>query len=834
MVLIMSKNLRLQVILSAVDKITKPLKNAQQANKKLAETLRQSREQLKQLNRASQTVTGFKSLSEKSKQLSDALAQARLKAKMMGLELASLENPTKKQTAALEKQWATVSKLDSSYQKNSSQMAKMRAELYRMGISAQNNQQATAYIRQETDRYTASLKKQEQQLARIAAQDKRLSAAKTRYRNMMDKRNTLAGEGVGMIATGGGILMGIKPALNEAAAWQKELTDFRSLGVGDTVLADAQKFAAGMHIMGNSATENLKILKESYAVLRHYDEAKMAATTLLSLRYATKFMASHGIISQDATRDQSQPVLKIAELRNQIKPEQFKRSVDLSAQSMAASGGLVLPEDYVAMLKIGGTPARNLSDKAFYFSMSHPIQQLGGERIGNALNSAFQNIIMGRTTQRAMEYMDSLGLLKKSALVYGKTGHITKMKEGALLNTPLYLSDPFLYLTTEIVPRIKKKFPKATEQQMELRIAQIFSDRTAADFFVMLYRDRENIKKQITSGENAFNLNQLITEGKKTAQGQQIEFEARKADLYREIGNKLLPLYIKGLEMLNNQLAKMTGFFKAHPTLTTFFAVAVGGFAALITVGGALTLTMAAMIGPIAAVRLGLTLLSSVMTLLGAASLTNPIVLWITLIAGAALLIYRYWDKLVPFFKNLWVTISQFFTEGYERLKTGIKQFGGELIDNLKNGIMEKWASLKTLFAEMKNTIIDLAPDWLLSDENKALRAKRSLMVLNGLKSAGMFDSGGRIPRGYFGIAGENGPEIISGPADVISRRQTSSLFESIYSGSSSRQNVNIIINASPNHSPQDIAREVAYQLGRHQRQQQTQQRSRYIDNEDF
>lgn len=96
---------------------------------------------------------------------------------------------------------------------------------------------------------------------------------------------------------------------------------------------------------------------------------------------------------------------------------------------------------------------------------------------------------------------------------------------------------------------------------------------------------------------------------------------------------------------------------------------------------------------------------------------------------------YRYWDKLVPFFKNLWATISQFFTEGYERLKTGIKQFGDELIDNLKNGIMEKWASLKTLFAEMKNTIIDLAPDWLLSDENKALRAKRSLMVLNGLNS---------------------------------------------------------------------------------------------------
>ncbi|WGL95301.1 phage tail tape measure protein [Arsenophonus nasoniae] len=825
----MSKNLRLQVILSAVDKITQPLKNAQQANKKLAETLRQSREQLKQLNRASQTVNGFKSLSEKSKQLSDALAQASLKAKMMGLELLSLESPTKKQTAALEKQWATVNKLDSSYQKNSGQMAKMRAELYRMGISAQNNQQATAYIRQETDRYTASLKKQEQQLARIAAQDKRLTAAKTRYHNSINRRNTLAGQGVGLIASGGGVLMGVKPTLNEAAIYEKELAAFRALGVGEAVLTDAQKFATGMHIIGNSATENLKVLKEAHAVLRHYDEAKMVAPTLLKLQYATKFMSSHGINHEaaQALRDQSPSVLKIAELRNEINtPERFDRSVDLTAQAMAASGGMVLPDDYMAMLKTGGTPAKQLSNEAFYFGFSHIIQQLGGDRTGTSLNSAYQNLVKGSTTQGVMENLMSLGLLKKGSVKYGKTGHVTKMLNDALVNVELYKADPFRYLMEEMVPRIRKKYPKASESQMATHIAQLFSSRTAADVFVTMYLERSNIEKQIKAGREAYNLDQLITEGKKTAQGQQIEFEARKADLYREIGNKLLPIYIKGLEMVNSQLTKMTAFFKAHPAMTTFFGIAIGGFAALVTVGGALTLTMAAMIGPLAAVRLGLTLLS-------AASLTNPIVLGITAIAVAALLIYRYWDKLVPFFKNLWATIAQYFTEGYERLKTGIKQFGSELIDNLKNGIMEKWESLKTFFAEIK-TIIDLAPDWLLSHENKALRAKRSLMVLNGLKSAGMFDSGGRIPRGYFGIAGEHGPEIISGPADVISRRQTSSLFESIYASPSTPQYINIAIHASPHQSPQDIAREVAYQLGRHQRQQQTQQRSRYIDNEDF
>lgn len=38
---------------------------------------------------------------------------------------------------------------------------------------------------------------------------------------------------------------------------------------------------------------------------------------------------------------------------------------------------------------------------------------------------------------------------------------------------------------------------------------------------------------------------------------------------------------------------------------------------------------------------------------------------------------------------------------------------------------------------------------------------------------AGFFDQGGNIPSGQFGIAGENGPEIIQGPANVTSTKDT-------------------------------------------------------------
>ncbi|KAB7669171.1 phage tail tape measure protein [Plesiomonas shigelloides] len=44
---------------------------------------------------------------------------------------------------------------------------------------------------------------------------------------------------------------------------------------------------------------------------------------------------------------------------------------------------------------------------------------------------------------------------------------------------------------------------------------------------------------------------------------------------------------------------------------------------------------------------------------------------------------------------------------------------------------------------------------------------------------AGMFDSGGYIPSGSFGIAGEVGPEFVMGPAQIVSRRDTAQMLGS-------------------------------------------------------
>lgn len=146
--------------------------------------------------------------------------------------------------------------------------------------------------------------------------------------------------------------------------------------------------------------------------------------------------------------------------------------------------------------------------------MSHLIQQLGGDRTGTSLNSTYQNLVKGKTTQSAVGNLMGLGLLKKGAVKYGKTGHVTKMNNDTLINTELYKRDPFRYLMDEIVPRIRKQYPQLTESQMETQIAQLFSSHPGSDLFVTMYRKHANIEKQIKTSNAAYTLEQLLSKVK--------------------------------------------------------------------------------------------------------------------------------------------------------------------------------------------------------------------------------------------------------------------------------------------------------------------------------
>ncbi|EAY1379399.1 hypothetical protein B7J62_21035 [Salmonella enterica] len=832
----MDKDLRLQVILGAVNKMTAPMKAAQNSNRKLAQAIQSTKKSIRALDEQSGKIAGFRKNKQALTQLSGEMraAQARIKAlalaiKKGGKDTASL---TKEQKKAIE----AARKLKINHAELSATLQRERTALQQDGINTHKLASAQGELSRKTRQATQALEAQQKRL-KISGE------AQARYQQVMSRRNSmLIGGGITM-AKGTAGLYALNKPLDESKHYQQEVSQFRALGVGEDTIRDAKQFADSLNVIGNSVTDNMRTLKEAHSVLRHYDEAKIVTPELLKMQYATKFMAAG---QGEVLRDQSQSVLKIAELRNEINtPEQFKNSVNLTTQAFAASGGMVKPEDYLEAIKTGGESTKNLDDKFFYFGLSHIIQQLGGDRTGTSLASLNAGWVGKQIKERSKDALQDLGLLSNAT--FSKTGHV---KDFTLKNQALYQSNPFAYLQQEILPAIHKKYPHANELQIRNILSSLVSNRKGQDLLLLMYREQANIEKQIKAGGEAYNVDQLVGEGEKTPYGKEIALQAKKQTLYKKIGDKIMPMYVWGLEKLDNALTWLGKFIDNHPQLAKFFLLTATGISLAAVAGGALTVAMAGLLGPLAVARYGfsaltgrempaigsmlkklnirafgrgimwlvrnpLTLLRSAFIGLGSivAALGWPVTLIIAALVAGAFLVWKYWDRVKAWFsgfldelkpaweaiKDLFAPLAPVFEWIGEKIKAVIKWFkdfftpvksskeeldaatesGRNFGKFVTTGLMGVIDTAKTLLGWIGKVSDGLAgiAGWAWNGiKDTFSNTSASPISPSGIPFGGTFDSGGTLAAGRWGIVGERGPEIITGPASITSRSRTAGL----------------------------------------------------------
>ena len=173
--------------------------------------------------------------------------------------------------------------------------------------------------------------------------------------------------------------------------------------------------------------------------------------------------------------------------------------------------------------------------------------------------------------------------------------------------------------------------------------------------------------------------------GKQQAGGAELEATARLANLKLTMGEKILPLYAQGLEMAISAVTRLNGFMERNPTVAKVMITAFAVLAGLLLVLGPLMLGIAALIGPYAMLhvmfaKMGVTggVLTPILRglggafmwagravlWLGRALLMNPIGIAITVIAGAAFLIYKYWEPIKGFFTGNWSHVKTAFAGG--------------------------------------------------------------------------------------------------------------------------------------------------------------------------
>ncbi|EML7080170.1 phage tail tape measure protein [Klebsiella oxytoca] len=866
------KNLRLQVVLNAVDKLTRPLKVAQAGSKELASAVRQTREQLKRLNDAGGQLKSFDQLSQSLSRTSSELDQARLRAQMMTREMSALESPTKKQTAALETQWRAVSRLEQKQQQETRQMAAARAELYRLGISAGGGARETARITRATDRYNKQLAEQERRLRDVGERQRKLNAVRAKADKMRDVRNSLAGNGAGMMAAGvttGATLLAPIRAYSESENAANQLAG-SMMGPGGKVAPEFLKLnklaiALGDRLPGTTADfQNMMTMlrrqgMSAQVILGGLGES--AAYLGVQLQMAPTDAAEFAAKLQDATQTTEKDMMSLMDLIQRG----FYAGVDpgnmLQGFSKISSAMNILNKKGIDAAKTFA-PLLVMADQA----------SMAGESAGNAYRKIFQAALDAKKIKAVNDDLKGTGI--KFNFSDGKGGF------GGLENMYVQLS------------KLSKLTP---EKQMAIKKDLFGNDsETLQALDIMIQKGIEGYRETVAKLENQATLRERVEASLNTLGNKWEAAGGSFTNAMASIGETVAPVLKNIADWLGNLASALDGFVKRHPQLTAALLKIAAVFAVVATAAGVLSLALASILGPMAIVRvsagvLGIKFASAfglikqviggvgqAILWLGRLMMANPILAIIGLIAMGAIYIWQNWETLGPKFKAMWDAISSGVSRVWAVIKQTIsskwdeilsdvaalpakfKAVGGAIIDGILSGINEKWETLKSKLASVKSYL----PDWMTGGD-KTPDAPQQKGA--GGFFAGMYDSGGYIPRGQVGIAGENGPELINGPAYVTSRRRTAAL-ASVVAGMmggampaeaaplhpmslpaasyrpaaekpAGKQPVfqfetqaQIIIQAQPGQSPQDIAREVARQLDERERRMRAKARSNFSD----
>ncbi|QIC16486.1 phage tail tape measure protein [Providencia vermicola] len=979
----MSRNLRLQVVLNAVDKLTRPFRSAQESNKKLASAIRQSRDTLKSLNQQAGQIEGFRKAKQQLTTTQQAYQAATQRAAALAREMSATANPTQRQTEALRKAQQEAAKLKNKFGELQQSVQRQRNELQANGISTNQLGQAQRRLNSDISRTTQQLQRQEQQLRRSAEQERRMANARSSYQSTMGTRNKIAGAGAAMAATGVGMGYAAKK-----------------------VLAPGYDFEVGMSKV--QALTRLDKDSDDYKALRN-QARDLGATTAFTANEVAQGQAFYAMAG--------------------FKPDQIQNAMKGTlAMSLAGDIDLATTADIGSNILTG------------FKLNSNEMNRVSDALVATFTRSNTNLTMLGDTMKYVAPVASGLGVdLETAAVAAGKLGDAgiqgsmagTSLRSilGRLAEPPKQAADALKQLGIQTrdakgnlreLPAILAELDKKTKKMGTAQRAGLFKHIAGEEAFSAL----SVLVDKSGSGE----LQSMIAEIK-AAKGEAEKVSKTMTDnldgdlknltsAYEDVGIQIFGGADSPLREIAKSVTSLISRFgewaKQNPALVKQITMITLGLGAVLAVGGGISLMIAAMIGPLAMAKFSLsvlgikgggflTMLIKPIKLVGAAFMTlgkillaNPIILIITAIAAAAYLIYKYWDNIAPYVKKLWDKVAQLFSAAWNWIKSflmkwtivgliaphwdkitgyantvweavkqtfsqfwewtkafilnwttpgliyqhwdkithyanvvwdavkqtfsqfwewtknfilnwttvgliykhwdsivavtlkmwatikktisdkwdeivnnvknlpeNFKQVGGLIIDSLKNGILEKWEALKAQFAEIKKMATDLMPDWMLSDETRALRASNQVTVIKAsMKSAGMFDSGGIIPRGQFGIVGERGAEIVEGPARVTSRRNTAAMAMAAamtlgtlsqpvsakpihpyavnagmkQSAPSSKPVPAPVINIypQPTQSAQDIGQEVARQIDAYYRRQQAAQRSNYRDSEDF
>ena len=274
----MSNNLKLQVLLNAVDRASRPFKAIQTESKSLSGSIRDTQKTLKALNAQAGRVEGFRKTSGQLAVTGQALKKAKQEAAELAIQFKATEKPTRAQAQVMESAKRAAAELQLKYNGLRQSVQRQRLELRQAGINTRTLSNDERRLKTSVNEATASLNRQRDALARNSQQQARLSRINQRYQSGKALAGNLAGAGAaGVGVATAGIVAGtavLKPGydfaqknseLQAVLGLDKSSADMLALRgqarqLGDTTAASADDAAAAQIIIAKSGADKDGIL----------------------------------------------------------------------------------------------------------------------------------------------------------------------------------------------------------------------------------------------------------------------------------------------------------------------------------------------------------------------------------------------------------------------------------------------------------------------------------------------------------------------------------------------------------------------------------------------
>lgn len=921
-------NLRLQVILNAVDKLTRPFRTAQASSKELAAAIQQSRASLKALDSQAARIDGFRKVRTQLEGAKNDLTAARQKVSELANEFAAASNPTKKQAKELEQAKRRASQLKDTFDGLRQSAQRQREELSAAGINTKNLSSAQRTLRQNADEARQALDRQQKSLKRLGEQQARINAVREQYSRRLEVRDRIAGAGATTAAAGAAMGAPVVAAVRSYASMEdamkgvaKQVNGLRDDNGNRTKqfyeMQDAIKAASEQLPMENGAIDYAALVEGGarMGVTNQDDPFEDQKRDLLAFASTAAKAATAFELPAD---ELAEGLGKIAQLykvptRN---IEQLGDALNYLDDNAMSKGGDIIN----VLQRMGGVADRLDFRKAAALGSTFLSLGAAPEIAASASNAMVRELSIA--TMQSKRFFEGMDLLKLNP------EEIEKQMTTDAMGT---------------IQRVLEKVNKLPQDKRLSAMTMIFG-KEFGDDAAKLANNLPELQRQLklTAGSDANGSMQKESDiNKDSLSAQWLLVKTGAQNAFSSLGETLLQPLMDIMSMVKGVTGALRRGVEQNPVLAgTLMKVAAA--TAAITVGlGTLAVVVAAVLGPIAVIRFALSMLSvkvlpstaaaatrtggvlrllafgplallrvalfTVGSLLGA--LLSPIGLVVAALAGVALVVWKYWQPISAFLGGV--------VEGFKAAAAPILSAFAPLMPIFQwvgDKVRELWGWFTNLLAPVKSTAAELqsaASMGRLFGEMLAEGLSMALHPLESLKSgvvwlleklgmvnkeaasarlpnqtpatvggngsvilppggfpayAGMYDTGGNIPRGQFGIVGENGPEIVNGPVNVTSRRRTAALASVVAGmmgvaaapvdavplhpfslpvksggammgqGASVQPVINvdaptqIIIQAQPGQNAQDIAREVARQLDERDRRIRAKARSNYSD----